>query len=119
MGMTNVLEYGKFYGAEPRVIAKTESSWFSNLKNEIAYLDREDEYSEEKKDTEDEEVSLTEFLSNIKEYSLDESLIDTPNKFHDFLNVVIPKTRLIFRLIRKYIKDKLKKGCHKQPFFSR
>jgi len=36
MGMTNVLEYGKFYGAEPRVIAKTESSWFSNLKNEIA-----------------------------------------------------------------------------------
>lgn len=34
--MTNVLEYGKFYGAEPRIIAKTEAIWFENLKKEIS-----------------------------------------------------------------------------------
>lgn len=35
--MNNVIEYGKFYGAEPRVIGKTELVWFSNLKKDIAY----------------------------------------------------------------------------------
>lgn len=34
--MRNILEYGKFYGAEPRVLGKTELVWFGNLKNEIA-----------------------------------------------------------------------------------
>jgi hypothetical protein len=34
--MSKILEYGKFYGAEPRVIGKTELVWFNNLKNEIA-----------------------------------------------------------------------------------
>lgn len=34
--MTTILEYGKFYGAEPRVIGKIELVWFNNLKNQIA-----------------------------------------------------------------------------------
>ena len=34
--MNNVIEYGKFYGAEPRVIGKTELVWFDNLKKDIA-----------------------------------------------------------------------------------
>lgn len=33
--MSNVLEYGRFYGAEPRVLGKTELVWFNNLKREI------------------------------------------------------------------------------------
>jgi len=47
------------------------------------------------------------FLSNIKEYLLDEEFDNEPDKFNKFLNVVIPKTRSIIRLVRKYIKDKL------------
>ena len=49
------------------------------------------------------------FLANMKEYLLenDDNFANTSDKFDKFLNVVIPKTRVIFRLIRKYIKDKL------------
>lgn len=36
--MNTVIEYGKFYGAEPRVIAKTEAIWFENLKKEISQI---------------------------------------------------------------------------------
>ena len=50
---------------------------------------------------------LPEFLANIKEYLLDENLQNDPEKYRRFLNAVIPKTRVLFRLIRKYIKDKL------------
>ena len=64
-----------------------------NLENEIDYEKMED----------DENNS---FLSNIKEYLLDEQFDNENDKFNKFLNVIIPKTRSIIRLIRKYIKDK-------------
>ena len=54
-----------------------------------------------------EEDENNSFLSNIKEYLLDEKFDNEPDKFNKFLNVVIPKTRSIIRLVRKYIKDKL------------
>ena len=57
-----------------------------------------------------EKIEATEkvqFLSTIKEYSLDEEYHSIDNKFEKFLNVIIPKTRMIIRLIRKYIHDKL------------
>lgn len=73
-----------------------------NLDKEIKYVEYGDD-SEGKK--EDEPVA--EFLSTLKEYSLDESLNNTNDKFSKFLNVIFPKSRLVFRLIRKYIKDKL------------
>ena len=80
-----------------------------DLNKEIKYMDYDEE--EKKMDDKDKENNpselLPEFLSNIKEYSLDESLQDKPDKFNHFLNAIVPKTRLIFRLIRKYIKDKL------------
>ena len=69
-----------------------------NLDKEVAYA------------MDDEAASgsdLPEFLANIKEYLLDENLQNDPEKYRRFLNVVIPKTRVLFRLIRKYIKDKL------------
>jgi len=54
-----------------------------------------------------EEDESNSFLSNIKEYLLDEEFENEPDKLNKFLNVVIPKTRSIIRLVRKYIKDKL------------
>ena len=92
---------------------KTEvnSHIVDNLEREIKYLDYNDDDEKDKnnkdKDKDNKNDSMPEFLSNLKEYSLDESLQDKPDKFRNFLNVIVPKTRLIFRLIRKYIKDKL------------
>jgi hypothetical protein len=64
-----------------------------NLEKEIDYEKLENENNNE-------------FLSTIKDYSLDESLMNESDKFAKFLKVIVPKTRTIFRLIRKYIKDK-------------
>lgn len=47
------------------------------------------------------------FLSEIKEYSLDPKLNLEENKFHKFLNVIIPQSRTIVHLFKKYINDKL------------
>jgi hypothetical protein len=46
-------------------------------------------------------------MRTIKEYVLDEKFENEPDKFAKFLRTVIPKTRVIFRLLRKYIKNKM------------
>jgi hypothetical protein len=53
--------------------------------------------------------AMPEFLANYKEFLLenDNNITNHPQRFEKFLNVIIPKTRVIFRLIQKYIKDKL------------
>lgn len=75
---------------------KTDVSKYTvnNLENELDYEKME-------------ETEKVEFLSTIKEYILDEDFENEPDKFEKFLNVIIPKTRTIIRLIRKYIKDKI------------
>ena len=60
-------------------------------------LDKELEYEEE------------DYLSNIKNYMLtekDKELTSYEN-YLKFLNVIIPKTRILFNLVKKYIKGKL------------
>ena len=42
------------------------------------------------------------YLNNIKEYTLNES-IDAPDKYEKYLNTIIPKTRVLFELVEKYI----------------
>jgi hypothetical protein len=46
------------------------------------------------------------FLKMTNQYLLDES-IDTDDKFKKYLNSIIPKTRILFNLIKKYINGKL------------
>jgi hypothetical protein len=48
----------------------------------------------------------TNYLKDIKEYILSES-IDDPDKYRKYLNVIIPKTRILFELVKKNIKGKL------------
>lgn len=73
----------------------------------VENLDKEVMYSLDKDGDTGDKKDLPEFLANIKEYLLDENLQNDPDKYQRFLNVIIPKTRVLFRLIRKYIKDKL------------
>jgi hypothetical protein len=52
------------------------------------------------------------FLTGIHEFILDKDLVDQEqfdnnDKFKKFLETIIPKTRVLIRLIRKYIKDKI------------
>lgn len=47
------------------------------------------------------------FLSELKEFSLAPQLHLEDNKFHKFLNVIIPQSRTIIHLFKKYINDKL------------
>ena len=48
------------------------------------------------------------FLSGIHEFILDDNLyVDEEDKFNKFLEVIIPKTKLLIKLVRKYVKDKV------------
>ena len=57
------------------------------------------------------EYTDTNFIDNIKNYTL--NLSTKPNKltnleiYNEFLKIVIPKTRVLFNLVKKYIKGKL------------
>lgn len=52
------------------------------------------------------EFDSTTFLNDIKEFILDESLT-SDDKYKKYLEVVVPKTRILFELVKKYIKGKL------------
>jgi hypothetical protein len=55
-----------------------------------------------------EEETKMDFLSGIKEFTLaPDTVLEDRDKFHKFLEVIIPKTRFLIRAIRKYIHGKL------------
>ena len=54
----------------------------------------------------DELFQKNNYLNDIKEYTLNEN-IDVVNKYEKYLNVIVPKTRVLFELVEKYIKDGL------------
>jgi len=65
-------------------------------------LSKELDYEKMEKDTK------SSFFSGFHEFILnDEEMVDEDEKFNKFLDVIIPKTRFLIRLIRKYVKDKL------------
>jgi hypothetical protein len=76
---------------------KIESRTVDDLDNEIIYAEDNDENPD----------TNGSFSTSIKEFKLDEQFANDPDKFQKFLNVVIPKTRVVFRLMRKYIRNKL------------
>jgi hypothetical protein len=47
------------------------------------------------------------FLKGIHEFSLDESLFGEEDKFERFLDVVVPKTRYLIQLVKKYMKNNM------------
>ena len=68
----------------------------------ISDLSKELNYEQMEKDTK------STFFSGIHEFILNNDVItDDENKMNKFLDVIIPKTRFLIRIIRKYLKDKL------------
>jgi hypothetical protein len=47
------------------------------------------------------------FLNTIKEYVLDPTVENSPDRYRRFLDVIIPKTRVLFEIMRKYIHSRL------------
>lgn len=47
------------------------------------------------------------FLDNISEFVLDDTLNGEADKYAQFLNVILPKIRVLIRLVKKYIKNKM------------
>jgi len=105
---TNILErveYHKQFLLLSRLINKKTDI----IPHTIEDISKELDHEQIEKDTN------TGFLNGIHEYSLDSELnkeLSTSNrgddnKFKKFLQVVIPKTRTLLKLIRKYIKDKV------------
>ena len=70
-------------------------------------LDKEVNYKDDNSKKPDLLEENIEFLKQISEFSLDEDLHGIENKFEKYLNSVIPKTRILFRLIKNNITDKL------------
>lgn len=56
----------------------------------------------------DKEIPFDEktYLTDVKEYMLNESIED-PDKYKKYLNAIIPKTRILFELVKKHINGKL------------
>ena len=71
------------------------------IPNVIEDLEKELDYEQMEKDTK------REFLSGLHEFILSEKFNIEDDKFNKFLEVIIPKTRLLIRVVRKYIKDKV------------
>ena len=75
----------------------------SDLKTEIDYYNVD--VNEENIRMEDD--TRVHFLSKMTEYILDDTLNEEWNKGKDFVNAIIPKTRTMIRIFRKYISEKL------------
>lgn len=73
-----------------------------NIENEIL-----DNFAKEYDYEKWEETEKKEFLSTIREFSLDESMITDKFTMIRFLETIIPKTRLLIRLIDRYLTDKM------------
>jgi len=81
-----------------------------DLDNEIKYDDESDNDDDDGNDyygENNQKDDTVRFMKTIKEYVLDEKFENEPDKFEKFLRTIIPKTRVIFRLLRKYIKNKM------------
>lgn len=76
----------------------------------VTDIDKEIHYEDTRGRREGDDVKLaTSFLKAIKEYELDEEVLaqEGEEAYEKFLNVVIPTTRVLIQMIRKYITNRL------------
>ena len=70
-----------------------------NLNDEIKYTFKDDDATDAN--------GSPQFITNIKEYLIDTKLQNEPNFLEKFLNIIFPNTRVLFKIIKKYIQHKL------------
>jgi len=97
---TNIMEKAALHHL-PFLLYKLLHKKTDIIPNIIEDLEKELDYEQMEKDTKNE------FLSGLNEFILSDKFNLQDDKFNKFLEVIIPKTRLLIRIVRKYIKDKL------------
>lgn len=109
----SVMRYSKIYLPGTNILEKTtlhqnQFLLFRILKqntdiipNIIDDLEKELDYEKMEKE------EKMEFLTGLQEFVLNDDFNNEDDKFQKLLEIIIPKTRILIRLVRKYIKDKL------------
>jgi hypothetical protein len=104
-----IIEYSKVHLPGTNLLTRSHLSQLSVNYFQIFNKSRElstqiiDAFDKEV-DYENEEESAA-FLSQIKDYILDPELLNEDEKFQKMLNVILPKTRTLIRMMRNYIQD--------------
>jgi len=89
------------------------SKEFSYYEQKNTEESKEGEEKEEQEDDDDEDKNKRytvkeNFFKQMHQFLLDENAVAlTDDKYHDFLENIIPKTKVLTEIVRKYVKDKL------------
>lgn len=103
---TNIMEKSAL-SQVPFLLYKLLHKKVDIIPNIIDNLEKELDYEQMEKDRKQE------FLSGLNEFILSDDMnattmnATTSEKYEKFLEVILPKTKLLFRVVRKYVKDKL------------
>jgi hypothetical protein len=104
-----IIEYSKVHLPGTNILRRSQLSQISV--NYFQIFNKSRELSTKIIDTFDKEVDYDNeedavaFLSQINDYVLDPELFNEDDKFQKMLNVIIPKTRTLIRMVRNYIQD--------------
>ena len=79
-----------------------ETVTINDLMTEIEHIEFENDKT--KNDDIDKNIEFK-YLTKLTRYMLDGECMEDENKYRKFLQVILPKTRVIIRLLRKYVKD--------------
>ena len=98
--MTNIMERANLHN-DYFMLFRLLNKKTDIVSNVIDNFTQEIDYEKLEKDTK------KEFMTNIQEFSLSDEMEFHDDKYKHFLEVIIPKTKTLIRIIRKYIKDKI------------
>lgn len=98
--MTNIMEKANLHN-DYFMLFRLLNNKTDIVSNVIDSFTNEIDYEKLEKDTK------KEFLTNIQEFLLSDEMDFDDDKYKHFLEVIIPKTKTLIRVIRKYIKDKI------------
>ena len=98
--MTNIMEKAQLHN-DYFMLFRLLNNKTDVVSNVIDNFTNEIDYEKLEKDTK------KEFLTNIQEFLLSDETDFDEDKYKHFLEVIIPKTRTLIRVIRKYITDKV------------
>jgi len=104
-----IIEYSKVHLPGTNILKRSHLSQISV--NYFQIFNKSRELSTKIIDAFDKEVDYeieeesSSFLSQINDYVLDPELFNEDEKFEKMLNVIIPKTRTLIRMMRNYIQD--------------
>jgi len=108
-----VVRYSRIHLPSTDILSKTQMAntplYMHKIFNErfkipihtVSDLEKELDYEEM------EEKGEFRFLSKPTAFILDDDLLETRDKFEKYLNVIVPKVRVLVRILKKYINDKI------------